>query len=492
MKNSKKITKTLKKYKYKKKIQTKKGNKYSIRKQYGGAPPWDFLEQEIIFATKGNIKKDLLEYYKQRYETVTDKDSEYKSIMKEFETEDKQKDRLSYSNFKSEIKKINPNLSNEIIRMGFNEYFLNPKILLENILEIYRPVVHKTRYNEGAAAAYKEPSNNFTHVSDNTFTIITTGLGDWGSDEKPTNPTNIIDFYYLIMESLIMNTFFGKFSEFQAIHYDSHLLDSQITIIKSIEKQIKEKYNLKKITSKFIKKDLEKQEKELNENVKHPEKCIHLDFANIDFANIDHKDARFHTSYLQIQGFPIKKVYFGYWGGNYPDIYSDIIRKIKLVNIRKDRDGEIEIETVNDRMNNLDITHPKLLYSIPECNDLPRNVITIPGIRTMYQWGGYNPIEIYKMLWDNSPDKMKILIQQMQETLFITAFIQLKDIYEQNEQSKFCKFCHIRKCLLDTDIKSTKELHNSLCRICFLLINKDNKEDDTKMRLELQKYIPPC
>jgi len=46
------------------------------------------------------------------------------------------------------------------------------------------------------------------------FTIITTGLSNAGSED------NVIVFYGIIMESLILHTFFGKISRIQVHHYD--------------------------------------------------------------------------------------------------------------------------------------------------------------------------------------------------------------------------------------------------------------------------------
>lgn len=301
----------------------------------------------------------------------------------------------------------------------------------------------------GAAAAV--PSRVFSEPNSAmpVFTIITTGLSNWGTEN------NVINFYGIIMESLIMNTFFGKVASIQVHHYDSNISPEQSELIKQLETSITSNYGIQ-LKSTIYLKDLEPREITL-------QSLLGLDTRNyfhLDFANLDEND-----SFLFINGFPIRKIYFGYWEPSYPQVYTDIIKQIKLMEINPDK----SITTFADKLRALGVPRPNLFYPISECEGVPRQVITIPGIRAMYQWGGSNAIDLYKSLWHSSPEVMNKYITNYQKWLDETAFNTLERIKANKTPSEYCDFCPVRQCL-DTKFRlNDSRPHPRLCGLCFRL-----------------------
>jgi hypothetical protein len=309
------------------------------------------------------------------------------------------------------------------------------------------------------------------------FTIITTGLSDWGSKD------NVILFYGIIMESLIMNTFFSKVAKLQVHHYDSNLTENQKQLIRDIDTRIFETYSIP-LESEIYTRDLHPSDKTLQSiHGLDTRNCFHLDFANLDSDEPEPRD-----SFLSIRGQPIRKVYFGYWEP-YPQNYADIIKHIKLMEINPDK----SITTFADKMRDIGIKRPILFYSIPECEDIPKQVIsedipkqviTIPGIRTMHQWGGVYAVELYKLLWSLPIDGMKAYITSYQEELVKNAFDALERIKANKTPADFCEFCPIRQCLKTKFRLNDSRPHPRLCGLC----NRLTKETIGK---EIMKNTPP-
>jgi hypothetical protein len=311
------------------------------------------------------------------------------------------------------------------------------------------------------------------------FTIITTGLSNWGSED------NVIKFYGIIMESLIMNTFFGKVANLQVHHYDSSLSQRQPELIKKIESELTDKYGIPMVSN-IYNKNLEPRDATLKAPGLNFRNCLHLDFANLDFA--ESQEAKYRDSFLTINRNPIKKVYFGYWEQSYPPEYADIIRSIKLVDIKPDG----TLETFADKFIQLGILQPKLFYPIPECDGIPKSVITIPGIRTMYQTFGIDPRELFRELWKLPTDAMREWLAKTRTSQLQMAADELVRIYKDrttpNHGNK-CLFCPIRRCLSETNVPVIAE-HPHLCRICYNLMQPDGIVNRGKFEKEMNKNTP--
>jgi hypothetical protein len=360
---------------------------------------------------------------------------------------------------------------------------------IRNQMQIERS--RKANISAGAAAAsarpvalastrYSNSTNAGAAVARQVFTLITTGLSNWGSEH------NIITFYGLIMESLILNTFFGNVAKFNIHHYDSNLSPEQNDLIKDKEKELTDKYGIL-IESQIYRKDLEPRESTLQVPGLNSRNCLHLDFANLDFA--ESEEQKYRDSFLTINSIPIKKVYFGYWEPSYPSEYADVIRSIKLVEIRPDG----TLETFADKFIQLGILQPILFYPITECADTPRNVITIPGIRTMYQAFGIDPRELFRQLWVKPSEYMRTWLAKTRASQLQRAAGELVRIYTDrtpNPRNK-CLFCPIRKCLSETDVSVIAE-HPRLCRICYNLMQPDGRVNEEKFEKEMNKNTPPA
>ena len=394
-------------------------NKYKSMKGGGGALPFKNLIARIESKLDGvKLDDNVKAYYKERYESLTE-DGKKKAFA----------------------------------------------IILEEIKNQVQQEKFRNASNGAAAAArvvHHEPD------AMPVFTIITTGLSNWGSEN------NVIEFYGIIMESLILHTFFGKFAKIQIYHYDSNLTPEQQAFIKKTETDITEKYSIP-LTSEIYKKNLDPRDRLLEEIPGlDTRNCFHLDFANLDEGKPMITD-----SFISIGGQPIKKLYFGYWEPTYPQKYEDIIKGIKLIEINPDK----SITTFADKMRALGVSRPNLFYPIPECEGIPRQVITIPGIRTMYQWGGLDAIELYKSLWHSSPEGMKTYITDYQKWLAATASGTLETIKANATRTVFCEFCPVRQCL-ETKFKLNDfRPHSRLCGLCFRL-TKDTIGE------EMMKNIP--
>jgi len=398
-------------------------NKYKSKQQKGGALPIEDLIAIIESELGRLLDNETKKYYKERYEcfkTDDGKEKEFAKIIDEIQNQ----------------KRIESRLSNSRLNVG------------------------------AAAAAAREPeirrrltreSSISGPISQGMFTIITTGLSNWGREN------NIIAFYGIIMESLIMNTFFGKISRIQVHHYDSNLTTAQSELIKTTETAIKKNYDIQ-IESIIHDKDLEPLESHLQAlGGIDSSNCFHLDFANLD------EGREYTDSYLSINSVPIRKMYFGYWEPTYPPEYADIIKQIKLMEINPDK----PITTFVDKLRVLDISidKPGLFYQIPECEGIPRSVITIPGLRTMFQWGGLNAIELYKSLWKLSTEDMIRLIHRQQESLINNAFAELEKIRKDriSKPQQYCEFCRVRQCLETKFQLNDSRPHPRLCGLCFRL-----------------------
>ena len=121
------------------------------------------------------------------------------------------------------------------------------------------------------------------------------------------------------------------------------------------------------------------------------------------------------------------------------------------------------------RLLELGVARPGLFYPIPECEGIPRQVITIPGIRTMYQWGGSDAIELYKSLWNSSHEVMKKYITDYKKWLVDSAFNTLEIIKDNTTPLEFCEFCPVRQCLNTKFRLNDSRPHPRLCGLCFRL-----------------------
>lgn len=202
--------------------------------------------------------------------------------------------------------------------------------------------------------------------------------------------------------------------------------------------------------------------------------CFHL-----DFANLDERKPMITDSFISIKKQPIRKLYFGYWEP-YPPNYDDIIKHIKLMEINPDK----SITTFADKMRDIGIKRPILFYSIPECKDIPKQVITIPGIRTMHQWGGVYAVELYKLLWSLSIGDMTAYIKSYQEELVKNAFDTLERIKANKTPADFCEFCPIRQCLKTEFPLDNSRPHHRLCGLCYRLTRET-------IGAEMMKNTPP-
>jgi hypothetical protein len=137
-------------------------------------------------------------------------------------------------------------------------------------------------------------------------------------------------------------------------------------------------------------------------------------------------------------------------------------------------------------MRDIEINNRRLFYSIPECDGIPKKVITIPGIRTMYQWGGLDAVELYKLLWSLPVGDMKAYITSYQNKLVDDAFATLEHIKAKAYKTpiKFCEFCPIRQCLKTKFRLNDSRPHPRLCGLCFGL----KRETIGK---EIMKNSPP-
>jgi len=414
--------------------------KKSIKQQKGGALPIEDLIAIIESELGRQLDKETKEYYTKRYESFkTDdgKEKEFAKIIDEIQNQ----------------KRIESKLSNSRLNVGAASVAAREP-------EIRRGLTRESLISE--------------QISQGMFTIITTGLSNWGREN------NIIAFYGIIMESLIMNTFFGKISIIQAHHYDSNLKE-QAKLIKITETAIKENYGIQ-MESFIYNKDLEPLESHLQAlRGIDSSNCFHLDFANLD------EGKPYTDSYLSIKGVPIRKMYFGYWESTYPREYADIIKQIKLMEINPDKTIITFVDKLRALYSDIGIDKPGLFYHIPECEGIPRSVITIPGLRTMFQWGGLNAIELYESLWQLSAQDMIRLIHRQQELLINTAFILLEKIRKDriSPRTQYCEFCRVRQCLETKFPLNDSRPHPRLCGLCFRLTRET-------IGAEMIKNTPPA
>lgn len=273
------ISKTRKSRKYSGKHfqnKSKKKLRNKSKQQKGGALPLEDLITIIESELGRPLDKETKEYYRKTYESFkTDigKEKEFAKIIDEIRNQKRIESRLSNSRLNVGAAAAAPYAREPEIRRGLTR-----------------------------ESSISEP------ISQGIFTIITTGLSNWGSEN------NIIAFYGIIMESLILNTFFGKISRIQVHHYDSNLTSAQAKLIKTTETAIKENYGIQ-IESIIYNKDLEPLESHLQAlRGIDSSNCFHLDFANLD------EGQHYTDSYLSIRRIPIRKMYFGYWESTYPRI----------------------------------------------------------------------------------------------------------------------------------------------------------------------------
>lgn len=407
-----------------------------INQQIGGALSTDDLISIIELELDAKLDDTTKTYYTDRYErfnSAFEKEAEFTKIIAEIQHQIQMEHRHSNTSPAAAARATLP-------------------VPQRHITRISRYSRNSGNGSAAAARVVQEPGAMIV------FTIITTGLSNWGSEN------NVIKFYGIIMESLIMNTFFGKVARIQVHHYDSNLLKKQIDLIKTTETQI-EILRIYKIhlASNIYNKDLEPREPSLQSisesDIRY---CFHLDFANLDAELQEPLD-----SFLSIQGQPIRKMYFGYWESNYPDEYANIIKQIKLLEINPDPDKSIT--TVADKMRDIGIARPSLFYPIPECEGVPRQVITIPGIRTMYQWDGINAIELYDKLWRLPHDYMRVWLDGIHKKLIDNAFVKLESVRTNQTPLEYCEFCQVRQCLTTKFLLNEFRQHPRLCSICFKL-----------------------
>lgn len=149
------------------------------------------------------------------------------------------------------------------------------------------------------------------------------------------------------------------------------------------------------------------------------------------------------------------------------------------------------ITTFVDKLRELElgngIDKPGLFYQIPECEGIPRSVITIPGLRTMFQWGGLDAVELYESLWQLSKQEMIRLIQTQQELLINNAFAKLEKIRNNRQlpRTQYCEFCRVRQCLETKFQLNESRPHPKLCGLCFRLTRES-------IGSEMMKNTPPA
>jgi hypothetical protein len=306
----------------------------------------------------------------------------------------------------------------------------------------------------------------------NTFTIITTGIANW--NETTTNQ-NIINFLMIILESLILNTFFGKFNNFNLINYDAHLNDTQKENINRLITNLQGTYEGINFKIQNIKSNLEQTTILPDVQNVNPYLTIHLDFANLDSVTgfNNYRDTYLNIKNTDGRDIGIKKIYFGYWEETYPPAYADIIKQIILMDIQTNRDIPY-ITTYIDKLKLLGFTETRylrLFHSLPgDCPETPRSVITIPGFRTLYQEGGIDPVILFSYLWT---EKFELLIK-IQSDMYSNLLNSYLNCLSNttNSDNTVCLFCKFVKCK-NTNIHSIKELGNgNLCRICYNLRSK--------------------
>lgn len=320
-----------------------------------------------------------------------------------------------------------------------------------------------------------------------TLTIITTGIANWNND---TYDNNIIEFLIIILESLIINTFFGKITNFNIINYDSHLSIDQQGIINSLIDILKTNYFGVNFQITNINKNLFPDTIIPGlENI-NPYLTIHLDFANLDgVENLQ----KYRDTYLNINDVGIKKIYFGYWEPNYPDTYKDIIKGIKLMDIEEKSRNYI-ITTYIDKFKILGLTHPrylKLFHKLPECPDTPRSVITIPGFRTQYQQCGIKPEILYAYLWQFQNDDLQLQFIKIKEDIYEKLFSWYLNILFNEESNRYCIFCQYVKCPTIKE-NSIPEANKNLCRLCYNLKTSNGTIDMVKFNNYININTPPC
>lgn len=317
----------------------------------------------------------------------------------------------------------------------------------------------------GAAAAATDTSTSLARLNiagQNTFTIVTTGIADWGR----TN--NIIKFFSVIMDSLINNTF-NSSTELIVYHYDKNLTDEQSQYITST-------FNRNNIINIVNKSNLDPEHRDLQSLDRN--RTLHLDFANLD------ADSMFTDNFLP----GIKKVYFGYWEGEdsqnpYTEEYEQIIRGIKLVDVFRHDSPPVTyidkikalIQLIQGAQLPIQVFNRLLLLfqPMPDCNGKSKKIISILGLRTIqYNDFGTDPRDIFTYLWELPPAEMRDWIIQQNRRILGYAKEQLEVIYRQRSSNK-CEFCPIRRCY-EERWEFSNVTTPPLCSICSRLITQGN------------------
>jgi hypothetical protein len=325
------------------------------------------------------------------------------------------------------------------------------------------PSISRTHAAAAAAAVLNNNNTyNTIHNPSDTFIIYTAGLANWGFNEKiyaknieqTTQAVRLINYFKSILESILTLTFGGRFRPhtIHLYHFDVKFSPIQTTYLLDLS-SVKgiEQYTVKQtVYNKYL---IETDTEDDIVRAHNKNHSIVLDFS--------------HEADIR----SVKQIYFGYFDETRSVKDFEIIKHCKFINITPRNTLETYIDKLGlEYFKNISNDYDTGIFrSLPD-GCIPSSAITIPNVRTQYQFGGIDPRDVFgRLIWEE--DNILEVIDNINRKI-TRNILEIK--HDNTTKTENCILCSLIKCESYSPFPSSKLLPN-LCTLC----NKLSSNEDT-------------